>query len=387
MASARRSVSNAGVLRSFDALEQLRSRLLERPRERVDADPDFFRAVVESRPEVVSPYVLVPEPGADPIVARLEDVEVPLRLGYLTLSRPRVRSITVVPGGVPDSLEPTTVTRTLGASLARGDADVVVLPALRADSELYAAAAQTGSLLTRPRAITPSMHWRLNLPSSYEEFLRSRSRKARENARMYRNRLHRDAGDAVELRIFRRVEDLDQLLSDLSSLAARTYQHGLGVAFADDEERRRLTRLGMERGWFRAYVLYVRGEAVAFWQGVAYNGTFFTGTPGYDPAFAQYSVGTLVLLHLIEDLIAEPDVHAVDYGFGDADYKRRFGTESRQEVDVWLFASRPRPIALNLVRATTAAANRASKHALESRGLADRLKKRWRARIARGTSP
>ena len=51
----------------------------------------------------------------------------------------------------------------------------------------------------------------------------------------------------------------------------------------------------MERGWFRAYVLYLDGEPIAFWQGQAYNGVFSTGVPGFDPAYADLRVGNYVL--------------------------------------------------------------------------------------------
>ena len=82
----------------------------------------------------------------------------------------------------------------------------------------------------------------------------------------------------------------------------------------------------MERGWFRAYVLYLDDEPVAFWQGQAYNGVFSTGVPGFDPAYADHRVGNYVLFKLIADLCADESIETLDYGFGDAEYKRRFGT-------------------------------------------------------------
>ena len=75
--------------------------------------------------------------------------------------------------------------------------------------------------------------------------------------------------------------------AEVETVAALTYQRGLGVAAADTPEQRALVELALERGWFRMYVLSLGGEPVAFWSGAGYDRTFFIGTPGYDPAFAE----------------------------------------------------------------------------------------------------
>ena len=44
-------------------------------------------------------------------------------------------------------------------------------------------------------------------------------------------------------------------------------------------------------------------------------------------------------MRMIEDLSRHPTVFAIDYGFGDAQYKRSFADESRDEADVRIFAA------------------------------------------------
>ena len=108
----------------------------------------------------------------------------------------------------------------------------------------------------------------------------------------------------------------------------------------------------MERGWFRAYVLYLDDEPIAFWQGQAYNGVFSTGVPGFDPAYAEHRVGNYVLFKLIADLCADESIDTLDYGFGDAEYKRRFGTRSWEEQDVHLFAPTAKGFRTNAIRSS-----------------------------------
>ena len=128
------------------------------------------------------------------------------------------------------------------------------------------------------------------------------------------------------MRVFQRPEEIDEFFAAAAVVAAKTYQHALGVAFGDTPAHRERTRVAMERGWFRAWVLYLDGEPAAFWHGERYAGTFRTGNPGFDPKYDPYGIGTYLMLRMVDDLCSDPDVHAVDHGLGDATYKRRYGT-------------------------------------------------------------
>jgi Acetyltransferase (GNAT) domain len=354
--------------------------------ERVDADIDFFTTVVRTRPEVVRPHVVLlgDEHPRAIAVGRIEDVQLTASIGYRVLARPRVRSLTLVPGGVVGAealRESEMLLEELLACLARSEADVLVLPALQTDSTLYTAATSAVPRLRREGFVDAVTHRRLRLPASLDDLLAGKSRKSRGNLR--RQEAHfLEAHPDTSLDVLSRPEDEKRIFHDLEAVAARTYQRGLGVAFHDTEEQRAVVRLGLARGWYRAYVLSVGGAPVAFWPGVAYNRTFFVSTPGYDPAYAEHNVGTLVLLRVIESLCADAGVDALDYGFGDADYKRRFANESWEEADVRIFAPTFRAVRVNAVNTGIGSSVRLAKRALGGER-ADRLKKVWRGRLAK----
>jgi CelD/BcsL family acetyltransferase involved in cellulose biosynthesis len=154
------------------------------------------------------------------------------------------------------------------------------------------------------------------------------------------------------------------------------------VAFADTSEQRALTTLGLERGWFRAYVLHVDGAPVAFWPGYACDRTFFIGTPGYDPSFGQYRVGQYLQAEMIDDLCRDEGIDYLDYGFGDSEYKRRFGNESWEEADVLFFAPTFKGVRVRAVRGGVSSSAGLAKRVLGGER-AEKLKKAWRARLAR----
>jgi hypothetical protein len=353
--------------------------------ERTEADPDFFLTTAASRTGT-QPYAVTVGSGPGPraaAVGLLEDVALTTRVGYRAVYGPRVRSLTALHGGVvstdDEAAEP--LIRALDAALAGGAADVLSLPGLKTGSPIHAAAHAAGGVFRRQMFTKRRLHWRLDLPTSYDEFLASLGGSTREGVRRYSKKLEKAYGTDLELRVLNRPSDLERIVHDVDVVAAKTYQRALGVGFADDVEHRAPLELALERGWYKVYVLYVAGDPVAFWPGHTYGRTFFIGIPGYDPAYGNYRVGTYVQMRLIADLCEDPDVDTIDYGLGDAEYKRRFGTENWQEEDIVVFAPSFRGLRINAARTAILGTAQAARWTLEKTGMSDRVKRRWRERL------
>jgi CelD/BcsL family acetyltransferase involved in cellulose biosynthesis len=350
----------------------------------INADLEVFLATLESS---ASPYILMAELDGAPraiLVARLEDTTVPVRLGYQQLYAPRVRALTVVQGGLvgpEDGEAAKSLFDEACAALARGDADVLRMRRLRVGSHLYQLAREHASWPTRGKVEPPTLRWRLELPRSLDEVLQGQSSRTRSNHRRYARKVEEQLGDRLSFDTYRDPGDLDRLIREAEKVSMMTYQHRLGAGFAADASERRLLELGAERGWLRAYVLSVDGEPRAFWLGFAYRGTFFTGPTGYDPSLAHLRLGTYVLMRMLEDLCADDSVEQVDYGIGDAEYKRHFGSESWQEEDALLFAPSVRGVRVNMTRTAILGVAEATRR-VAGRERVAHLKKRWRARLS-----
>jgi CelD/BcsL family acetyltransferase involved in cellulose biosynthesis len=268
----------------------------------------------------------------------------------------------------------------LFSSVAPGEVDVVRLRMLRIGSALHDTAVRHAPRARRQHFMRQMVHRRAHLPGSLDEYLAGRSKRRRETVRRYSNRLEKTYGDDARVEIFRTADGIDRLLEDSSLVHRETYQHVLGVGFSDAAVQRKLMELGMERGWFRGYVLYLRDRPAAFWHGNAYQGVFGIGATGFDPAFADDRPGTYLLMRMIADLCADESVQTLDFGFGDADYKRTFSDESWLEEDVVVFEPRLRPLALNGLETAFQGATTAAGAALERVGGLGRIKQLRRAR-------
>lgn len=377
------------IARGVDEIEAMRTswQMFDLPS--VHHDIDFYIAKVRSRPAIVRPHTILLEREGQPeaiAIGRLEESALECRLGYETVYRPRVRVLVMRPGIL---LRPETegtaraiVAEIIGC-LARGEADAASFYGLDLDSHLFRAARELPPRVCRAPFTAEEKHKTLVLSDSVDEFLASRSRHARGELRALERRLTRKYGERLSVRIFRAPEEIDQLFADMDRVSATTYQRALRVGFDDSEEQRETIALALDRGWFRAYVLYLDAEPIAYRSGFVYRGRFTGSKTGYDPTYRHDRVGTYLLVRLIDNLCADNAVHVLDLGYGDAEEKRRFSSSSSDEAHPLIFAPTFTGVRVNLARTAIAAADTLGRRTLEETGLIRPAKRWWlRARMA-----
>ena len=161
-----------------------------------------------------------------------------------------------------------------------------------------------------------------------------------------------------------------------------SYQRSLGVGFKPTDATRAHWVAAAERGWLRVHVLRVKGVPCAYIAGHVYDGTFFGESTAFDPQYRDDRAGIYVWIHLIETLCTSGEARRLDFGSGDAEYKRRLSSEVVDEADVFLFAPGLKGAYLRLMRLATVGLHSAGRKLLERYGLVDWVKTRWRRRMA-----
>jgi CelD/BcsL family acetyltransferase involved in cellulose biosynthesis len=337
---------------------------------------------VLARDEVHSPYVVVGERDGVPValaVGRLEDRTAEARFGYATLHRARLRTLTVVHSGlVGDASDPVVaaLAEALLAAIADGEADALFFHKLALDSPLHRAVLDAVPSVRRQRFLAVDRHWTRELPDRFDAFLSSLRR--RKHLKYYARRLDKEYGERLTIERLRRPEDLETLLADLEAVARRTYQRGLDAGFHADRDRE-VVRAGLAAGRYNAWVLKIDGAPVAFEYGELLDGTYHLGGKGYVPELADKSLGNYVALKVLAELIGAGEARRIDFGFGDADYKRSFGDDGWDEADFTVYAARPRPLAINALHSAIVAADRAARRAAGKERVA-KVKAWWRSR-------
>jgi hypothetical protein len=272
----------------------------------------------------------------------------------------------------------------LNALLRRGGVDLVYFNHLPVESAFYRQVRERTGCLCRNHFPVIEPHWRMVVPRTMEEFYASRSRKHRKHLRQYQNALERQFPNQIEVRTYRKPEDLARAIQDAAAISKNTYQAAMGVGFADDVRRRHLLRTAAEKGWFRGHILYLNGEPAAFRFALCYNGVYFGDGIGYDARWKQLRVGTILFAKVLERLCGEEAVEYYDFGFGDAEYKRSYADESWLEaVGTYIFAFRPYPIAINMLNGVNGCVMRGLTWALGRSGISPWIKRTWRRRLTK----
>jgi CelD/BcsL family acetyltransferase involved in cellulose biosynthesis len=164
---------------------------------------------------------------------------------------------------------------------------------------------------------------------TWDEFLTSLGQSHRENVRRRIRQLEK-RGAIFE--VTRTDAERRQNLQILFELHARCWEDRGGSDGLHTQElisfHEEFSRIALERGWLRLFVLRVDGRPVAAVYGFLRNGKFYFYQSGFEPAFRNSSVGLVALALTIRQAIEEK-ASEFDFLHGNEEYKFRWARDSR----------------------------------------------------------
>jgi CelD/BcsL family acetyltransferase involved in cellulose biosynthesis len=164
---------------------------------------------------------------------------------------------------------------------------------------------------------------------TWDEFLSSLGQSHRENVRRRIRQLEK-RGTLFEMT--RTDAERRQNLQILFELHARCWEDRGGSDGLHTRElisfHEEFSRVALDRGWLRLFVLHVEGKPAAAVYGFLRNGKFYFYQSGFDPAFRNSSVGLVALALTIRHAIADK-ASEFDFLHGNEEYKFRWARNSR----------------------------------------------------------
>jgi hypothetical protein len=346
-----------------------------------NADIDFYLTVIESR-ALCKPHIFVMRSGEDVVgmlIGRIEDSTFPLKVGYKSIFEPKVRTLIIVHGGILGKLcreAYDELAVQFMALLKNHDVDLIHFELIPDNSGLIASIEH---FLFQVRV--PIAHWIMRARPNVTNLLMKMTSKHRNEINRLGRILERDFHGSIRFKYFLGESDITELFTDVEMVARQTYQRGLGVGFSYNDFMRRRLSLSARKGWLRAVVLYIDEIPRSYWIGSAYKETFYLEFTGYDPMFYKYELGTIVLMKMLERIFSEgPDL--VDFGFGDALYKKRFADYRPDESSIYIFAPTAKGKSIYLLNALFFYGARYSKSVLDKFHIREKVKKFWRNSLA-----
>ena len=184
-------------------------------------------------------------------------------------------------------------------------------------------------------------HQLIRLNGTFESYMKKFSAKTRKN-RFREIRLLRERGNVQLMRVTK-ASEIDAFLEAACEISKRTWQFDLGWGLRDPDILRTKLQFLAQRGWLRSYLLKCGDIPCSFILGQQYGSRFYTEFAGVDPAWRSHSVGSVILLLVLEDLFKENSPQFYDFG-SYVKWQKYFATESYPEASAWLFSRRAYPL-------------------------------------------
>ena len=299
------------------------------------------------------------------------------------MSVPKTRVLSFAYGGVlgdqsHESAE--LLVREIVSCLRNNEADLAILHNVNEDSELHRLALRIPGFLRRDHGTSTDVHYSMILPDKPELIYQGLSHKHRQAMRRTARKFASEYGESLQTTAYLAEGDVQQLIEEAEKVARKTYQRYLGVGFSPSEIITGRLLIAAKRNFLRAYILSVSSEPCAFVIGMIYEGVFHLEYVGYDPAFADYSPGTLLITKVMEQLCAER-VKEYDFGFGTEQYKERFGNRKIHETRIHIFGTNIRGLTANILKTSGMILSAILRSLLERTKLFTKLKTIWRTRL------
>lgn len=378
------------IIRSRKEIEEIRS-FWEKVQYHPNTDIDHYLTVIDSLDNVISPYIILFSVDRQPkalAVGRIEKIDMGISLGYKTFYKAKVTCLTMLYAGLLGNWSNElniALVKALMKELRYKVADIVWFNLLHMQSDLYNLARKLPNFICRDHVIETNIHWKMTLPDSFDSFLKKMTAKHR----YWLNRLPRvfqkDYPGKVDYKYFENSNNFEQLIADIEKIAKKSYQRGIGAGFIDNSMMRQRLSIAAKKGHMRAYLLYVDEKPCAFWIGTLYKKIFYLDYTSYDAAYKRYEPGTILFMRMLEN-ITKSEATEIDFGFGDAFYKQRFGNQQWIESSIYLYAPTIKGVAINLMRTLYIIPYRYIMSLAERTNILPKIKRLWRNKLINSQS-
>lgn len=179
-------------------------------------------------------------------------------------------------------------------------------------------------------------HCYIDLGGSFEAYQKKFSSKTRSTINRKVRKYREHCGDALTWTTYRTPDAMRDFFRHARRISRLTYQERLLDAGIPGDEAfiARAEALAAEDR-VRAYILFDGERPVSYLYCPIEDGVLIYAYLGYDPAYMQLSVGTVLQWLAVEQLFDEGRFLYFDFTEGQSDHKRLFATHQRQCANVY----------------------------------------------------
>lgn len=259
----------------------------------------------------------------------------------------------------------------------------LVFTDLMTDSSLYTAVASGKIHGYHLVCNHPAAHLFHVFRESYEVFFQEKSSKYKNQLRKKEKLFQEKFGSSYEFKEYRMIDDVQAFFDAANTINKKTYQNKLfGETVDNSPEMIRSYSALANQGTFRSFILWHDAIPLCFILGFqGKDGKFQHQKTGFDPEWREYSPGIYCNILMLKRLYEIDRPVLLDFGSGDADYKRLFSNKSGMSASPVLIPRSFGNYPYYLLYAASVRFNQKLVDILEKFGVKDKVKRLLR-RIA-----
>ena len=304
-------------------------------------------------------------------------VALPIRLGEKVLWRVRIPAARLLPSAQHGVTCEAHARALLTWLKARSPHQAVVLTDVMTDTPLYAALSHARAIGYRLTNDQPAPHLLHTFGDSYDAFFQAKPSKYKNQLRKKEKVFRERFGTAFSMKEYRSAADVPEFLNAAASINRATYQFKLFGERVDNDAAAQQAYAELARaGSFRSFVLWHEQTPLCFVLGQqGPDRVFMHQQTGFSPEWRDVAPGINCNIQLLQTLYTNDRPTVLDFGSGDADYKRLFANTTRASSSPVLIPKSLRYVLPYLLYAGLAHANEAAVGLLDRMGVKDALKR------------
>jgi Acetyltransferase (GNAT) domain len=380
------------TISSFDQIDKIRNEwddLLKRiNNDNIYVDPEFYVRMFDSRAPDGLPYLvlfMIDSVLIGLILGWTSNTKVPCWFGYKKFHTPSLKTLNIEIDGLITDGQPETVNelaKYLSSVVKNKEIELLSVNHLSEKNPLYDKI-KSGIGFSKKAVYKQGIAW----ISTIRDFKTGKpfeinSPKTKANFRRKARRLLEHFNNELEIIEISSDEDLEYFIRNADIIGQKSYQYSIDVGVKNNDVWRKMLTSLVNGGYFRGYILMNNDKPIAYNQGAIYKNYYHLFATAYDPQYHKYSPGTYLLLQITDKLIKE-EINYINYGFGDADYKKIFGTDSYSEATFRIYGLGSTVKIAYFLDKLSITFSESIKGILEKAGLFNKIKKFWRGTISK----
>ena len=223
-------------------------------------------------------------------------------------------------------------------------------------------------------------HYGIVVDGTFEQYIAGLHPKARHELLRKFKKFNSNFKTAKMFREFRLPEEVNEYYTLALEVSQKTYQHRLLHAGLPEEDSHKRESIELAKhDQFRGSMLSDGTRPIAYGYCLAQGSSLFYVHTGYDPQYRQWSPGAVLLYHIIEMFFAEGRYGVLDFGSGDASWKKDYSTSSVRCARAYYFRKTPHNASFLIAHKTTTTFSDFAVKVIDSIGLKQKLKRFFRS--------